>query len=874
MSENKFIKRLKGEQTAKSVLEIKNESAKTSFANMPQGTSNAINVYSDHRGNATAVLNGTTNWKVSNSELLLADTVSGDGQDFISTYSVSGTGLWVNANYTFPSTGDPNHPVAAVFNPSTKWVLKLCGDNLIVDGGNVVDFTLIVKIGSAHIFSKNFKVTENAGQFSTEFILDFEETNTGIVKAGGLAKLTLQLLCGTKNASARIYNGMTVLTCLQRKVDASAVSSKNINVQDVLDGTIIPDDYFSNPEFIDQIEDGNTAVAIFARDGDDVNLDHWEQPIPNRTGNAGKFLQTPDGNKMSWEDVEISDVTGLQTELNDLQNTMDLHIADTNNPHSVTKAQVGLGNVDNTSDLNKPISTATQTALNGKQATISDLATIRSNAQAGKSASNTIATYGNIVTHNVSEFATSAQGAKADTAIQPVDLATVATTGQYSDLSGKPTIPTVGNGTITITQGGVSKGTFTTNQSGNTTIELEAGAGDVYSKTETNALLDNKANTDMDNLTSAGANIANWSSNVTNCITNIPQDIKLELNNGTLTLKAGSKVYVPNGVGNFDELVIQNDLTTISSWGEQVQLGLFVKSDGSTMFILNMSERVSSGSTPPTATNIQMWYDTTNNLVKRYTGGADTGDRYSLPIALVQKGDAVESSNISSIDQVFNGFGYIGSTEFVLPNVGVLIPNGRNADRTLKNIKYTTTQVVTRTINGNTPIYIAIKSNGDLNWWNPSATRYDANQNLNYYNNVKQYAAVVGKFDVSNGQIQNFTPYNTFHAVDYSDTEYIAHQAMPSNRYVDLTVGSAGATYVAPADGYFHFLGRSKSQYGNIAISIKFGGIELISSNNYCQHTNSYMHITIPVSKGQTAEIGYFDTDTLKLRFVYANGGQ
>lgn len=36
----------------------------------------------------------------------------------------------------------------------------------------------------------------------------------------------------------------------------------------------------------------------------------------------------------------------------------------------LTKADVGLGNVDNTSDANKPISTATQTALNGKQSTI------------------------------------------------------------------------------------------------------------------------------------------------------------------------------------------------------------------------------------------------------------------------------------------------------------------------------------------------------------------------------------------------------------------------------------------------------------------------------------------------------------------------
>lgn len=46
------------------------------------------------------------------------------------------------------------------------------------------------------------------------------------------------------------------------------------------------------------------------------------------------------------------------------------HLAATNNPHSVTAAQVGLGNVDNTSDADKPVSTATQTALNAKQNTI------------------------------------------------------------------------------------------------------------------------------------------------------------------------------------------------------------------------------------------------------------------------------------------------------------------------------------------------------------------------------------------------------------------------------------------------------------------------------------------------------------------------
>ncbi len=59
-------------------------------------------------------------------------------------------------------------------------------------------------------------------------------------------------------------------------------------------------------------------------------------------------------------------------------------------------------------------------ALQGKQATISDLSTIRSNATAGKGAADTIATYGNIVTHSTSEFATSTQGGKADTAVQTI----------------------------------------------------------------------------------------------------------------------------------------------------------------------------------------------------------------------------------------------------------------------------------------------------------------------------------------------------------------------------------------------------------------------------------------------------------------------
>jgi hypothetical protein len=86
----------------------------------------------------------------------------------------------------------------------------------------------------------------------------------------------------------------------------------------------------------------------------------------------------------------ISDTTGLQTALDGKSATghthsyepananIQSHISSTSNPHTVTKAQVGLGSVDNTADTAKPVSTAQQTALDGKQ----PLATVLTNTTA------------------------------------------------------------------------------------------------------------------------------------------------------------------------------------------------------------------------------------------------------------------------------------------------------------------------------------------------------------------------------------------------------------------------------------------------------------------------------------------------------------
>ena len=110
-----------------------------------------------------------------------------------------------------------------------------------------------------------------------------------------------------------------------------------------------------------------------------------------------------------------TDGTGTKFPTVDAVNT---HVDDTNNPHGVTKAQVGLGNVDNTSDVNKPISTATQTALNAKQATLvsgTNIKTINGSGVLG-SGNLSVASTGVPVTTNITSGITDAAqaGAVAD----------------------------------------------------------------------------------------------------------------------------------------------------------------------------------------------------------------------------------------------------------------------------------------------------------------------------------------------------------------------------------------------------------------------------------------------------------------------------
>lgn len=93
---------------------------------------------------------------------------------------------------------------------------------------------------------------------------------------------------------------------------------------------------------------------------DKTNLDNTVQGLANEITNRTNAINALRTELKTYVDDLIadtgSDVTALETKVNN-------HIANKSNPHVVTKTQVGLGNVNNTSDANKPVSTAQATAI-------------------------------------------------------------------------------------------------------------------------------------------------------------------------------------------------------------------------------------------------------------------------------------------------------------------------------------------------------------------------------------------------------------------------------------------------------------------------------------------------------------------------------
>lgn len=102
-----------------------------------------------------------------------------------------------------------------------------------------------------------------------------------------------------------------------------------------------------------------------------VNEITGEEKIPtgvvgDKAVTTGQLLTYLENNgKVQWGRIEgdITNQDDLQNQFAQQLATLQSHIQDQGNPHNVTKEQVGLGNVDNTADVDKPISNSVKSEL-------------------------------------------------------------------------------------------------------------------------------------------------------------------------------------------------------------------------------------------------------------------------------------------------------------------------------------------------------------------------------------------------------------------------------------------------------------------------------------------------------------------------------
>lgn len=356
----------------------------------------------------------------------------------------------------------------------------------------------------------------------------------------------------------------------------------------------------------------------------------------------------------------------------------------------------------------------------------------------------------------------------------------------------------------------------------------------------------------------------------TNRILEIPQDIKLELNNGILTLKAGSKLYRPNGfeadgtTPKFDVVAIENDLTATLAFNGAVVCYLTNTSTTPIISVASLSSETGSG----TGTGNGLYYSTDNN--RMYVNGSDASTCFPFAIA------TSSGTQFTSIDQIFNGFGYIGSTVFVLPGVKVQIPNGRNEDGTYRIIPYTTQNVITKEVTGTGVKDILIYPTAIFKLNQVSGGVYLAEDGYNHSitTTTIQYGIAVARALITTvGKIDSFDLRNVdsvanSNASNFSQAgkSYLSGLGMPSNRYIDLTVGVSGSTYTAPANGWFSwYCNQNNNGYVFVQTSASL-------LPNRVPNSSHDMAGFIPVKQGNIVYVEYANLAFNRLRFIYSEG--
>lgn len=234
----------------------------------------------------------------------------------------------------------------SIANKNKRNVIILCNYSATDGQGHYIDKPdgMVIHLTPA--------TTQEAGLMDADSVIKLNQTLPDAIEAEQEARIAKDNAHDTFNSSLPgiILTGFT-LTHNSTNVRAT-LNNKTKSAEGKT--------YEGATDLIRDILAATKTTAGVMTAADKTNLDNTVQGLANEITNRTNAINALRTELKTYVDDLIvdtgSDVTALETKVNN-------HIANKSNPHTVTKTQVGLGNVNNTSDADKPVSTAQATAI-------------------------------------------------------------------------------------------------------------------------------------------------------------------------------------------------------------------------------------------------------------------------------------------------------------------------------------------------------------------------------------------------------------------------------------------------------------------------------------------------------------------------------
>lgn len=234
----------------------------------------------------------------------------------------------------------------SIANKNKRNVIILCNYSATDGQGHYIDKPdgMVIPLTPA--------TTQEAGLMDADSVIKLNQTLPDAIEAEQEARIAKDNAHDTFNSSlpgiiltgfTLTYNSTNVRATLNNKTKSAEGKT-----------------YEGATDLIRDILAATKTTAGVMTAADKTNLDNTVQGLANEITNRTNAINALRTELKTYVDDLIadtgSDVTALETKVNN-------HIANKSNPHTVTKTQVGLGNVNNTSDADKPVSTAQATAI-------------------------------------------------------------------------------------------------------------------------------------------------------------------------------------------------------------------------------------------------------------------------------------------------------------------------------------------------------------------------------------------------------------------------------------------------------------------------------------------------------------------------------